>query len=266
MVRTNLAYLREHQGRYAEALSTFRRAHDDLEHAAGMQHPQFFLIWNNMGRLYEQLGEYEQAKVLHEKAVDLGNLAMNPDHPHMAYAFVNLARACRMSGDARALHFAEQSVAINEKHFGAQPNTELAESLLERALVLSSLGRHKEALADARRALEIREKLFASTHPDIGDARMKLAEVLLARGASREALVEEERALSNLESALGPDHPQIAAVLFDMGQTLLALGEPARAIAPLERALRLRERQPMHPQLLADVRAALERASLQGSQ
>ena len=71
-------------------------------------------------------------------------------------------------------------------------------------------GDHAGALAEHRRALELRERGLAPGHPDIATSHCSIGSVLAATGELAGALVEHRRAKELRERVLPPGHPDIA--------------------------------------------------------
>jgi tetratricopeptide (TPR) repeat protein len=116
------------------------------------------------------------------------------------------------------------------------PDCWMAYSNLGTALLES--GRKDEAIADLRRALELR--------PDLPDVQFDLANALLAEGDPRAAVPHYEEALR-----LQPDFP---AAQDNLGTALLQLGRPDEAVVHYREALRLR---PDYPRALLNLGAVL---------
>lgn len=89
------------------------------------------------------------------------------------------------------------------------------------------------------RDLNIREKVFGSSHPDIAGSLNNLGYCLKAAGKLTEALPCYERALTIRVQNYGPTHPDIAQSLNNLGGLLFAMGQLAEARIYLERALEI---------------------------
>jgi hypothetical protein len=96
---------------------------------------------------------------------------------------------------------------VRERELGE--NYAVAASLGEVALALSDMGKHDDAMADARRGVEMAQKTLGNEHPSTGDALVRQAEVLLAAGRPREASSAYQSALAILERAFPPSHPRV---------------------------------------------------------
>jgi tetratricopeptide (TPR) repeat protein len=73
---------------------------------------------------------------------------------------------------------------------------------------------YQQAIDLHKRALAIREKLFASEHPDVADSLNNLASAYQAQGNYSEALSKYQRALEIREKVLGSEHPMLPPALI----------------------------------------------------
>ena len=105
--------------------------------------------------LYHQ-GKYSRAAVVAQKALEVAEENMGPDHPNVALSLNNLAELHRTQGDyAQAEPLYKRSLAIKEKSLGPNhPN--VATSLKNLANVYKSMKRIEEAEELEQRAVQIR--------------------------------------------------------------------------------------------------------------
>jgi tetratricopeptide (TPR) repeat protein len=207
----------------------------------------------SLASVQRSAGAYEEAKELDERALDISEKALGPDHPNVATSLNNLAIVHESMGaykDAKAL--GERALAIYEKAMGPD-HPLVAISLLSLANVHKSMGAYKEAKELYERALAISEKALGPDHPNIAAYVNNLAVVHEFTGAYEEAKALHERALTISEKALGPDHPSVAFSLNNLAYVLESTGAHEEAKALYERALAIREKAlgPNHP-LVAD--------------
>lgn len=119
--------------------------------------------------------EYLQARPLAERALEMSEARLGPDHPDTARSLNNLAAVLRSHGDldhARILH--ERALAIREARLGPDhPDT--AWSLTNLATVLYDQGDIDGARTLHEQALNIREARLGPDHPDTAWSRERLA-------------------------------------------------------------------------------------------
>src|SRR5262249_9111449 len=122
------------------------------------------------------------------------------------------------------------------------------------------LGRHREALDEARAALPMVIRAQGPRGLQVATVRTAVARVLLAQ-RDFGAAFEQYRELDELERATGGSEiPSVARGPTGVGIGGVLLGHPERAFVPLECALLLREGREGNPRDLADTRFALAEA------
>jgi tetratricopeptide (TPR) repeat protein len=185
--------------------------------------------------------EYIQARPLAERALEISEAGLGPEHRDTATSLHNLARILRAQGDfggARTLN--ERALAIRSTHLGPDhPDT--ATSLHNLAIVLRDQGDFDGARVLHERGLAIREACLRSDHPDIAWSLNNLAAVVRAQGDLDGARTLHERALAIREASLGPEHPDTAWSLGNLAIILRSQGDLERARLLSERALAIRE-------------------------
>ena len=62
-----------------------------MEKKFGEDHADVATSYNNLASVYNSLGEYNQAKELHEKALTIRKKIFGEDHAHVAASYNNLA-------------------------------------------------------------------------------------------------------------------------------------------------------------------------------
>jgi CHAT domain-containing protein/Tfp pilus assembly protein PilF len=112
----------------------------------------------------------------------------------------------------------------------------------EDALKLQRAGKYDEALRLAERALEIRERLLGTEHPDVATGIDGLAGVYFDRGEYVKAEPLYLRALAIREKALGNDHPATAESLNNLAAVYTLQGKYGQAEPLYKRALDIREK------------------------
>jgi TonB family protein len=117
-----------------------------------------------------------------------------------------------------------------------------AERLNKTVVQLYADGRYDEAIALAKRVLEIREKALPPESEEIIAALDNLAELYLARGLYDEARPRYQRLLASYEKKFGPDDPKLAPVIDKLAYLSFRNSEFAKAEALNKRALAIREK------------------------
>jgi tetratricopeptide (TPR) repeat protein len=188
------------------------------------------------------LAAYAQAQPLYERALEIREAVLGPEHPDTAASLNNLAFLFMAAGDpARAQALCDRAVAISEQGLGAE-RLDAATSLGYFATLVSAMGDQSRARALFERALAINAKILGPEHPDTLTNLSNLGWVLHKQGDSAEARRHFERALAISEKVLGPEHPGTAHILIYIACVLQAEGDLAAARPHSERALAIREK------------------------
>ncbi len=104
------------------------------------------------------------------------------------------------------------------------------------AIVLSEIGQHDEAIAQARSLLDFRLEHQGEEHADTSRCQYLLGDLLRKAGKLDEALPHLERSLAIDVALHGPEHPDRASALVALGKTHGALGQTGQGIELLREA------------------------------
>jgi CHAT domain-containing protein len=198
---------------------------------------------------YYAMGQYHQATALAQRALEIREKALGPEHPETAVSLNNLANLFEAMGDyAKAEPLFEHALAIREKALGPEhPDT--AQSLNNLAVLYQATGAYAKVEPLYQRALAIREKALGPEDPYTASTLNNLAELYKATGAYAKAEPLYQRALAINEKALGPEHPATANSLNNLAALYLVTDDYAKAEPLYQHALAIREKAlgPEHP-------------------
>ena len=119
---------------------------------------------------------------------------------------------------------------------------EATELLMEAADYLYDHADYAQAELLLQRALDIRERVLGSDHPDTGITLNNLALLYQAMGLYEKAKPLYLRDLDISERVLGSDHPETATILDGLGVLYQEMGQYEKAEALFRRALDIKER------------------------
>ena len=197
-----------------------------------------------LGNLHDRMGEYEQAKEFHERAVELDETVLGRAHPRLAVTLSNLGNTLyRLGENDEARAVLERAVSIRTTVYG-EDHPLLGTGYNNLANSLFSAGELEDAKQMFRKAVEIKERTLGPNHPDVASSLANWASVHQKLDQNEEARDLLRRALTILEADLGPDHPNVAMIHHNLGETTGVLGHAeqaeqhyATAIERLERTL-----------------------------
>ncbi len=209
-----------------------------------------------VGRARFREGELELAYESMQRAAELREHALGPDHAGLATSLNSLAIVTGARGDGpTALALTERAVALLERTLGPEhPN--IATALFNLGNARKMLGDTAGAEAAFARSLAISEAAYGPAHPEVGQTLSNLGLLHYQSGDSARARPLLERALAIREAALGATHPDLVSTIDTLASVLAEQGEPARAVAMMRRGLAITEaaRGPDHPEVAHTLR------------
>ena len=167
-------------------------------------------VLNVSGEVYYSLGEYNQAKQLHEKALIIRKKIFGEDHAAVATSYNNLALVYDKLGkynQAKELH--EKALIIYKKIF-AEDHANVATSYNNLALVYDKLGKHNQAKELHEKTLIIYKKFYGDDHANVATSYHNLASVYDQLGEYNQAKELYEKALIIYKKIFGEDHAHVA--------------------------------------------------------
>jgi serine/threonine protein kinase/Tfp pilus assembly protein PilF len=202
-----------------------------------------------IGKVYDQLGLYEESVVLHEKALNTRKEQLGDEHLSVAISLGAVGDLLRKLGrHTEAEPFLKQALDVRE-HLLGPDHPDVARSLNVLAVLYENSARYGEAEPLYKRALEIQEKELGADDPDIAMSLTNLAILMARQGKYSEAEPIFQRSLSIEEKALGPDHPRVALAYNNLAITYKLQEKYAEAEPLYRRALSIQEKVlgPNHP-------------------
>ena len=209
----------------------------------GVQRDETSSLLNNMGSYYHCRTLYAKAEPLYQRALEIWEKQLGPDHPEVAISLNNLAVLLKDQGKyGKAEPLCQRALAIREKQLGPD-HPEIATSLNTLAALLQDQGKYCDAEPLYRRALGIDEKALGPEHLNVASSLNNLASLLQAQGKSVAAEPLYRRSLEIIEKQLGSEHPLVASSLNNLASLLKAQGKYCDAEPLYQRALAIREKQ-----------------------
>jgi tetratricopeptide (TPR) repeat protein len=250
MVATRLLYVSAPNGNIRRAVEQWPRWRTLVPHIdslasltpddAASDELAELLVWSSTFVWVQ--GQHHIALQMAQRALTIGEKALDPEHPNLAIQLDNLAQVLHDLGKLdEALPLHRRALAISEKALGPE-HPDVAITLNNLAQTLHNLGRLDEALPLQRRALAISEKALGTEHPAVAIRLSNIARTLHNLGRLDEALPLQRRALAISEKALGTEHPDVATVLDNLATRLNGLGRFDEALPLRQRALAISEK------------------------
>ncbi|KAJ7390193.1 hypothetical protein OS493_026703 [Desmophyllum pertusum] len=226
---------------------------------------------SNLGTVHRDLGELQQAKEYHDRALDILLEKLGPEHVDVARTYNNLGSVHSKLGEPqREKECHDRALAILLKKLGPEHvdvataysnlgtvhrnlgELQQAKEYYDRALdirlksldlsinlgiVHSDLGELQQAKEFYDRALAIRLKKLGPEHVDVATTYSNLAVEHSALGDQQQAKDYHDRALAIYLKKLGPEHVDVARVYNNLGHIHSKLGDQQQAKEYYDRAL-----------------------------
>ncbi|KAL3428598.1 hypothetical protein BDV09DRAFT_201434 [Aspergillus tetrazonus] len=197
-------------------------------------------------------GEFADAEVMHQQALEKRKKVLGPEHPSTLHIVRNLGIVLGQQGkyeDAEAMH--RQALEIEKKVLGPEHPSTL-HSVNNLGLVLANQGKYKGAEAMHRQALETRKNVLGPEHPETLHSVNNLGSVLGKQGKYEEAEAMYQQALKIKKKVLGPEHPDTLNSINNIGLVLGKQGKYKGAEAMHRQALETCKKVlgPEHPSTL----------------
>ena len=194
-------------------------------------------MFSTIGGLYEQLGHYDQALALWEKAI-----LIQRDGDDMEVLAENLSRYGFTLNDMGRAGEAEPVLreALQLRRDHANDPEAIASSLNQLGMFLAYEGEYDEAEALLRESIDIRETIYDEEEPELAVSVMNLGLTVKWNGDFDEAEVHYRRALEIRERTIGRAHPEYATNLDNLGVLLGQRGDYEESEACFKEALAIR--------------------------
>ena len=173
-----------------------------------------------VGRVYQSLGQYDEARELIQRALALRRAEYGEEHPEVASTLLALADVARYRGVYReAFSLAEQALAIRRQALGER-HVDVAAALEQLASLSIYLARYEDAETYQREALAIREEVLGPNDTLVARSLSTLGAIVRRRGRHEEAEPLLRRAVEIRESVQGLRHPETTEAMLRVGDLL----------------------------------------------
>lgn len=212
-----LTYLE--QGRFAEAetatrrtLAIYEQAHNDAEH------PDLTYPLDTLGRIEEKRGDYRQAEIFYQRALDICLHAFGEEHPETAHSKTRLAGIAVLQGEYEdAGNLYQQALNIDEQQLGSN-HPDVALVLNGQATLATKLKQYERAEQLYNRALDIYKLAMGEEHPYVASVLNYLGELSSAMGHKQDGVTLFQQALAIRKNTFDSAHPSIAQSLNNLAQ------------------------------------------------
>lgn len=198
-------------------------------------------LYKVIGNVFIRMGAHDRALQELERALALREARFGPGHPAVADILADLGHAHARNGNFdEAARWHRQALAIREAQFGRAHGAVAASmTSLGEALIYSDRAESERLLRDA---LDLRQEIYGSEHPNVAATHEKLAGLLRLKGDLDDAEAHFREAARQERLLLGSDHPYLAATQSSLAGLLTQRGKYAEAEAVAREALGIKQR------------------------
>ncbi len=198
-------------------------------------------MFDVVGRVYRELGEYGQATPLIQRALTIRKDMNDNDDIELANTYYNLATVLHHKGNYRESDgYFNRALEIYSKHPGLE-SREFAGSLHMRGQMQNIRRDFESAEKTNRQALEMRRNLVGDAHPETAASYQALATSIGGQGRTDDAEMYQLRALVIFQEAHGEVHPSVAEAHVNLARFQRRSGSYEKARVNLEKSLEIRQ-------------------------
>lgn len=194
-------------------------------------------LMTTMGRVYRNLGSYDKARELYQKALDIRIREYGGQHVHVADSYFDLGWLVRMEGHPKEARELLTKALDMRRFFLGDKDPAVAKALVILATADRDLGDFEQAEALLRSALNIEQEVFGDKHERVASTLESLSEVLSDRGAFEKAVAPAQQALNIRRELLGERHSYCASSLQALATAWRGMGHLANAEEAAREAL-----------------------------
>jgi eukaryotic-like serine/threonine-protein kinase len=190
-------------------------------------------MFNVAGKVYRNLGEYQRALPLIERALEIRSSLFSDAHPDLAKTHFNLATVLHDLGDYRRSYEHYKTASDLFRSIPGYESAEYATSLHNLAVT-----RHDQfAYDDIRKALQMRLELLGPEHPDVAESYLALGNYYLQLNDYIKAENYFTKAHILVNQFDEQHTAQTLGIIHNIGNGLRVLGDYDQAQSVLQDAL-----------------------------
>jgi serine/threonine protein kinase len=169
-----------------------------------------------VGRIYRDLGVFDRAQPLLDRALALRASGGGQSSPAAAEAMTELALLWQAKGHPDEAERLQREVLAMRRDVRRTDHADVGKTLRDLAAVLAGRGKLEEAEAFQREALALHEARYNGEHAEVASDLEGLQSILRTRGRSSDAIPIARRALDMRMKLLGPDHLETATAMNNL--------------------------------------------------
>ena len=232
-------FLWEYTANYKKALDYDQRAVRQAIIQYGESHPLVATAYNNLGSVYNQLGEYDKTMEYYNKALQIRINTVGENHLDVALSYHNIGALYYDKGEYdTALEYCNKALRIWTNVLG---DDHLYIALVYNTFgsIYDSKGENELALEYYGKALSILTKQLGEDHPDVARLENNIGVVYYVMDEFEKALEYCDKALQIWIHVLGESHPDVGISYSNVGTIYNEIGNFDKAEEYNEKALQI---------------------------
>ena len=220
----------------------YTRYYELAEKNQAQSNVHLIIVLNEFGDFYRQLGQFDRAKPLLERAVAMQTNASGPAALGAVAPLNNLATLYVALGELeRAAELLEKALTIQESILGKE-HLQIAPTLSNLAIVAHHRGDLARAEEIDRRACKMLETAPMVSPMAYPQCLANLGFVLQSKGELAQAKELVEKSIEVQRRVLGASHPRISLTMTGLGQIQQAMGDIGAATKTFDDAIEVNDR------------------------
>lgn len=198
---------------------------------------------STMGLVYNGLGLFDEARPLHERALELAETAAGGSSTEIGPYLTRLAGLYQSQGKhekSRTLFYRALDI-FEDAHGPDDPSVALV--LVDLSSLLTTMGERHEAAELLQRSIRIYQTEYGDDSPHVAVLQNNVAVLLTEAGEFKEARKHCEQALAAFGNKFSPTHPWVLTIRGNIADLHMAEGEYQLPLPILEDVLALREEE-----------------------
>ena len=205
-----------------------------------------------LAELYFRTGRYAQAEPLLKRVLEERRKLLGDNHPQVADAIEELGLNLFDQGKfPEAEDRLRESLALRRAILGNAPHPEIAQNLMNLALIRRYMRDFEESEALYLQTLEMNRQLYGESHPEIANVMVNLADLHAILGELERAESLYLDVLAMNRQLLGEEHPQVALTMKNLAFVYHDENKLEDALATARDALEIQRRllDERHPEI-----------------
>jgi serine/threonine protein kinase len=186
-------------------------------------------LMDTIGTVYINLGLYDQATSLLERALEIRRKTLGDEHLEVSDSLHSLGVLIYSKGDfPTAERLFREALSVRKKLLGDE-HLDIASLLNDLAMAVMAQGKFEESEPMYRESLAIRRKNLGNEHADVAQSLNNLGMFLYRQKEYQEAEELFREALTMNRKLLGMEHPEISTNLNNLALVLRDSGKITEA-------------------------------------